>query len=96
MSSATIRELFSLSDKVALITAAARNLGYDISLGLADAGAEVAITSRTLEDAARSAASIAGYTGRRTVGFRCGTREERDVSVAGFEDEMALLPIPAE
>ena len=81
MSSPTVRELFSLSDKVALITGGARNLAYDISLALAETGAEVAIASRTLEDAARSAACIAGYTGRRTVGFRCDVREEWDVSI---------------
>ena len=81
MSSPTVQELFRLSDKVALITGGARNLGYDMALALAEAGAEVAITSRTLEDATRSAAQIAGCTGRRAAGFRCDVRKERDVSV---------------
>jgi NAD(P)-dependent dehydrogenase (short-subunit alcohol dehydrogenase family) len=81
MSSPTVQELFRLSDKVALITGGARNLGYDMALALAEAGAEVAITSRTLEDATRSAAQIAGCTGRRAAGFRCDVRDQSDVSV---------------
>jgi NAD(P)-dependent dehydrogenase (short-subunit alcohol dehydrogenase family) len=81
MSSPTVQELFCLRDKVALITGGARNLGYDMALALAEAGAEVAITSRTLEDAARSAACIAGCTGRRAVGFQCDVRDETSVRV---------------
>ena len=42
----SVMDLFSLSGKVALVTGGARNLGYDIALALAEAGAEVAITSR--------------------------------------------------
>jgi NAD(P)-dependent dehydrogenase (short-subunit alcohol dehydrogenase family) len=81
MSPPTVQELFCLRDKAALITGGARNLGYDMAFALAEAGADVAITSRTLEAAARSAACIAGCTGRRAIGFRCDVRDEKDVSV---------------
>jgi NAD(P)-dependent dehydrogenase (short-subunit alcohol dehydrogenase family) len=37
MTSPTVQELFRLSDKVALITGGARNLGYDMALALAAA-----------------------------------------------------------
>ncbi len=79
MSSPTVQELLLLTGKAALITGGARNLGYDMALALAEAGAEVAITSRTLEDATRSAESITGRTGKRAVGFRCDVRNEKDV-----------------
>ena len=53
MKSPHIKELFDLSGKVALVTGGARNLGYDMALALAEAGAEVAITSRTYRQRAR-------------------------------------------
>ena len=40
--------LFDLSGKTALVTGASRGLGKTFALALARAGAEVAITSRTL------------------------------------------------
>ncbi len=48
-------DLFDLSGKVAIVTGGARNLGYDMALALAEAGADVAITSRKLDDAQKSA-----------------------------------------
>jgi len=49
--------LFSLNDQVALVTGGASGLGYDMALALAEAGADVAITSRNLGKAQRSAAT---------------------------------------
>ena len=61
-----VMDLFNLSGKVALVTGGARNLGYDIALALAEAGADVAITSRKLADARKSAGNIAQATGRKS------------------------------
>ena len=44
---------FSLRDKVALITGASRGIGEAIAIGLAQAGADVAIVSRKLPDLER-------------------------------------------
>ena len=41
--------LFDLSGKTALVTGASRGLGQAIAVGLAEAGAKVGITSRTLK-----------------------------------------------
>ncbi len=42
MASPTIQQLFDLTGQVALVIGGARNLGYDMALALAEAGAEVA------------------------------------------------------
>ena len=74
-----VKELFNLTDKVALVTGGARTLGYDMALALAELGADVAITSRKIEDAEKSANEIAGLTGRKTLGVACDVRFEDQV-----------------
>jgi NAD(P)-dependent dehydrogenase (short-subunit alcohol dehydrogenase family) len=82
MAHPTTQELFDLTGKVALITGGARNLGYDMATALAEAGAEVAITSRTLENAQRAARLITEDTSRKASGFACDVR---------FEDQVATM-----
>jgi dehydrogenase/reductase SDR family protein 4 len=48
----------SLEDKIALITGASRGIGKAIALAFADAGADVAIASRKLEDLEKVAGEI--------------------------------------
>ena len=79
MNASTVRELFELTDQVALVTGGARNLGYEIALALAEAGAHVAITSRDLGAAQESASRIARATGRETLALACDVRFEEQV-----------------
>jgi dehydrogenase/reductase SDR family protein 4 len=55
---------FSLKNKVALITGASRGIGEAAAIGLAQAGADLAIASRKLPDLERVAAEIT-KTGRK-------------------------------
>lgn len=80
MAHPTIQELYDLTGEVALVTGGARNLGYDMALALAEAGADVAITSRVVEDANTSARRIADDAGRKVVGFACDVRLEDQVA----------------
>ncbi len=54
-----ISELFSLEDKVAIVTGASQWLGYDMASVLAEAGASVIVTSRSREKAEATAADLA-------------------------------------
>ena len=71
-----VRDLFNLDGKVALVTGSARNLGYDMAEALAEAGADVAITSRTLANAEAAAERIRVGTGRRVLALQVDVREE--------------------
>ena len=75
----TVQQLYDLTGKVALVTGGARTLGYDMALALAEAGADVAITSRTLEHAQVSAQKLSAATGRKAVGYACDVRSEASV-----------------
>jgi NAD(P)-dependent dehydrogenase (short-subunit alcohol dehydrogenase family) len=80
MADPTIQQLFDLTGKVALVTGGARNLGRDMACALAEAGADVAITGRSLEASQKTASEIATETGRKIVGFACDVRYEDQVS----------------
>ena len=79
MTSPTIQELYDLTGQLALVTGGARTLGFDMATALAEARADIAITSRTLENAQASAQQIAKDTGRRVEGFACDVRDEGQV-----------------
>ena len=56
--------MFSLNDRVALVTGASRGLGAEIALGLARAGAHVLVNGRTAETLAETVARIGAAGGR--------------------------------
>ena len=62
-------DLFNLDGCAALVTGGSRGLGFAMAQALADAGADVAVTSRTLAHAQKSAAAIAQASGRRALGL---------------------------
>ena len=70
-----VQELLSLEGKTALVTGGGRGIGRHIALGLAEAGADVFLASRKLEDCRSAAEAIAKSTGRRAVALRCDLRE---------------------
>jgi gluconate 5-dehydrogenase len=75
---------FDLTGKTALVTGASRGLGQQFALALANAGADVAITSRTLESLADTAREIE-LLGRRVDRVELDVREEASIHEAVSE-----------
>jgi len=69
---------FALSDKVALVTGASRGIGRAIALGYAEAGADVAICSRKLEDLEPVAAEIE-KSGRNAFAMAADVTNREDI-----------------
>ena len=65
----TVMKRFALTGKVAMVTGASRGLGKAIAIGLADAGADVVVTSRSLE-ACQEVAREIDARGRRALAGR--------------------------
>jgi gluconate 5-dehydrogenase len=69
---------FDLSGKIALVTGASRGLGKHFALSLARAGADVAITSRTLASLEDTAAAITAL-GRRVLPVALDVRDHGSI-----------------
>jgi 7-alpha-hydroxysteroid dehydrogenase len=61
---------FSMEDRVALVTGAGKGIGRGIALGMAEAGADIVLASRTLADV-EATAELARQLGRRAVAIEC-------------------------
>ncbi|MEO5741515.1 MAG: glucose 1-dehydrogenase [Vicinamibacterales bacterium] len=69
---------FDLSGKVAIVTGASRGLGQTFARALARAGADLAITSRTLESLTSFQKEVEGM-GRRAVPLELDVRDEGSI-----------------
>jgi NAD(P)-dependent dehydrogenase (short-subunit alcohol dehydrogenase family) len=80
----TMSDSFDLSGKTALVTGASRGLGQGFARVLAQAGADVAITSRTPDSLAQTAKEIEAL-GRRAASVALDVREEASIRDAVTE-----------
>lgn len=71
-------EMFSLQGKIAIVTGASRGIGRAIALGLAEAGADVAVAARNEEDIKTVAKEIEGL-GRRSVAIVTDVMKREDI-----------------
>ncbi len=74
-----VASLFSLAGRTALVTGGARHLGYDMAEALAEAGADVALTSRDRAAAEQAAARLAALTGRAILPLALDAADEDQV-----------------
>jgi NAD(P)-dependent dehydrogenase (short-subunit alcohol dehydrogenase family) len=72
-------DIFKLDGRVALITGGNRGLGFAMAQALAEAGANVVVTSRQVERALESAAALAGITGQRTMGLMVDVTDAQQI-----------------
>jgi gluconate 5-dehydrogenase len=72
-------EMFQLCGKVAVVVGGARHLGYDMAEILAEAGCDLAITSRTAEKAEAAAAKLQEQYGREVISEALDVRDHAQV-----------------
>jgi NAD(P)-dependent dehydrogenase (short-subunit alcohol dehydrogenase family) len=95
MSHTSVLDSFRLDGKIALVTGGARGLGLTMATALAEAGADVALSGRSLAPAEEAAAKITAATGRRAKAFAADVTVAADVDrlVTSVEKELGPIDI---
>ncbi len=75
---ATVKQLFDLSGRVAVITGGATGIGYQMATGLAEAGSNLVICSRKLENCEQAAHEL-GKLGVKTLALACDVTQADQV-----------------
>jgi NAD(P)-dependent dehydrogenase (short-subunit alcohol dehydrogenase family) len=90
-----VLDSFRLDGKVALITGGSKGLGLTMATALAEAGADVALSGRTIATCDESATRIASATGRRAKGFAADVTSSADIErlVKSIEDSLGPIDI---
>jgi NAD(P)-dependent dehydrogenase (short-subunit alcohol dehydrogenase family) len=95
MSHTPVLESFKLTGKVALVTGGARGLGLTMATALAEAGADVALSGRSIGPAEEAAAKITSATGRKAKAYAADVIVASDVDrlVASAEQDLGPIDI---
>ncbi|MFI5421963.1 MAG: SDR family NAD(P)-dependent oxidoreductase, partial [Nitrososphaerales archaeon] len=73
-------QLFDLSGKSALVTGGGKGIGRTMALALAEAGANVAVASRNVEECATTAKEIANSTGGNSFSGKLDVADKESVN----------------
>ncbi len=93
MTPKNVLDNFRLDGKIALVTGGARGLGRTMATALAQVGADIAISGRSIEPCLEAAQEIAAATGRRARGFAADVTKLADVERLAGEIEAELGPV---
>lgn len=74
-----MNDLFSLKDRVALVTGGSKGLGFEMARALAAAGASVVISSGNFEEITAAAGELAEATGGEVIGLEADAGDARQV-----------------
>ncbi len=88
-----VLETFRLDGRRALVTGGNRGLGRVMAQALAEAGADVAVASRSLPECQTAAEEIAASTGRRTLAFAADLTVAATVERLVSDAEAGLGPL---
>lgn len=88
-----VLDQFRLDGRRAIVTGGGRGLGRVMAEALAQAGATVAVTSRTPESAQTAAKEISALTGREAYGFVLDVTKADDILRVADEVESSLGPV---
>jgi NAD(P)-dependent dehydrogenase (short-subunit alcohol dehydrogenase family) len=88
-----VLDSFRLDGKVALITGGSKGLGLTMATALAEAGADVALSGRTLATCTDAAAAISASTNRRAKGFAADVTSPPDIDRLVEQVESGLGPV---
>lgn len=90
-----ILDRFRLDHKVAVITGGSRGLGKEMAKALAEAGANVVVTSRGVEQVETVAEELSSAYGRACRGYGCDVRDPEGVSslVTRVIDEFGQIDV---
>lgn len=86
----SVFETFRLDGKVALVTGGSKGLGRAMATALAEAGADIALCSRSAAEAEQVAQEIAAATGRRAAGFYADVTDRESVAALKTQCEAAF------
>jgi len=89
----SVLDRFRLDGRRALVTGGARGLGRVMAEALAEAGAEVAVASRTLEACRAAAEEISRATGKRTARFAVDLTRSEEITRLVQEVERTFGPV---
>lgn len=93
MAQRTVLDLFGLDARRALVTGGAKGLGRVIAGALAEAGAEVALVSRTEGECRAAADEIAAATGRKTCAVAADVTQAGEIERMARQVEASLGPV---
>ena len=75
----TVRDLFDLSGRVAVVTGGGKGIGLQMATGLAELGSDLVLCARKPERCEAAAAELAGAHGIRAIGMRCDVSDPAEV-----------------
>lgn len=79
-----IQELFDLKGQVAIVTGGGRGIGFKMAEGLAEAGANIVLCSRKIENCRQTAAEISKI-GAKVLTLKCDVRSAAEIKKVADE-----------